>query len=184
MRFFRKVCVEVQKACQFLLDHQMSDGGWGENFESCEQRRYVQSSSAQIHNTCWALLGLMAVRYKQPRPHLCAVIEITMELNLCVVGVARHPDRGAIERGVRLLIGQQQPNGDWPQVILPALVSMLDITQSYLIVQGLTCDFPSSFRRTSQACSTKAALLATLPTETSSPSGPWAASPICTPTAL
>lgn len=57
------VRVEVQKACQFLLDHQMSDGGWGENFESCEQRRYVQSSTAQIHNTCWALLGLMAARY-------------------------------------------------------------------------------------------------------------------------
>lgn len=56
-------CVEVQKACQFLLDHQMSDGGWGENFESCERRRYVQSSAAQVHNTCWALLGLMAVRY-------------------------------------------------------------------------------------------------------------------------
>lgn len=59
----RNVCVEVQKACQFLLNHQMSDGGWGENFESCEQRRYIQSSTAQIHNTCWALLGLMAARY-------------------------------------------------------------------------------------------------------------------------
>uniref|UniRef100_A0A3Q2QLB8 Terpene cyclase/mutase family member n=1 Tax=Fundulus heteroclitus TaxID=8078 RepID=A0A3Q2QLB8_FUNHE len=55
------VPAEVQKACRFLLDHQMSDGGWGEDFESCVQRRYVQSSSAQIHNTCWALLGLMAV---------------------------------------------------------------------------------------------------------------------------
>uniref|UniRef100_A0A674MK29 Terpene cyclase/mutase family member n=1 Tax=Takifugu rubripes TaxID=31033 RepID=A0A674MK29_TAKRU len=82
------VCVEVQKACQFLLDHQMPDGGWGENFESCEQRRYVQSSTPQIHNTCWALLGLMA---------------------------ARHPDTRAIERGVQLLISKQQPNGDWPQ---------------------------------------------------------------------
>uniref|UniRef100_H3DE43 Terpene cyclase/mutase family member n=1 Tax=Tetraodon nigroviridis TaxID=99883 RepID=H3DE43_TETNG len=82
------VCVEVQKACQFLLERQMSDGGWGENFESCEQRRYVQSSTAQIHNTCWALLGLMAVR---------------------------HPDRRAIERGVQLLVSKQQPNGDWPQ---------------------------------------------------------------------
>uniref|UniRef100_A0A8C9ZCY4 Terpene cyclase/mutase family member n=1 Tax=Sander lucioperca TaxID=283035 RepID=A0A8C9ZCY4_SANLU len=82
------VCVEVHKACQFLLDRQMSDGGWGEDFESCEQRRYVQSSSAQIHNTCWALLGLMAVR---------------------------HPDRRAIERGVKLLIDNQLPNGDWPQ---------------------------------------------------------------------
>uniref|UniRef100_A0AAQ5YPW4 Terpene cyclase/mutase family member n=1 Tax=Amphiprion ocellaris TaxID=80972 RepID=A0AAQ5YPW4_AMPOC len=82
------VCEEVQKACQFLLDRQMSDGGWGEDFESCEQRCYIQSSTAQIHNTCWALLGLMA---------------------------ARHPDRQAIERGVQLLIEKQLPNGDWPQ---------------------------------------------------------------------
>uniref|UniRef100_A0A1A7YMY8 Lanosterol synthase (2,3-oxidosqualene-lanosterol cyclase) n=1 Tax=Iconisemion striatum TaxID=60296 RepID=A0A1A7YMY8_9TELE len=79
---------EVQKACQFLLDRQMLDGGWGEDFESCEQRRYVQSSTAQIHNTCWALLGLMAVR---------------------------HPDQQAIERGVQLLIDKQLLNGDWPQ---------------------------------------------------------------------
>uniref|UniRef100_A0A3P8WFT5 Terpene cyclase/mutase family member n=1 Tax=Cynoglossus semilaevis TaxID=244447 RepID=A0A3P8WFT5_CYNSE len=82
------VCAAVQRACLFLLEHQMSDGGWGEDFESCEQRRYVQSSAAQIHNTCWALLGLMAVR---------------------------HPDRKSIERGVQLLIDKQQPNGDWPQ---------------------------------------------------------------------
>ncbi|XP_077947324.1 lanosterol synthase-like [Gasterosteus aculeatus] len=71
------VCVEVQRACRFLLDRQMPDGGWGEDFESCEERLYIQSSSAQIHNTCWALLGLMAVR---------------------------HPDRRAIERRVQMLI--------------------------------------------------------------------------------
>lgn len=35
-----------------------------------------------------------------------------------LVGVSRHPDSRAIERGVQLLIGKQQPNGDWPQVIL------------------------------------------------------------------
>ncbi|AWP12620.1 putative lanosterol synthase-like isoform 7, partial [Scophthalmus maximus] len=84
----KDVCVEVQKACQFLLDRQMPDGGWGEDFESCEQRCYIQSSTAQIHNTCWALLGLMAVR---------------------------HTDRQVIERGVQLLIDKQLPNGDWPQ---------------------------------------------------------------------
>uniref|UniRef100_A0A669AWK7 Lanosterol synthase (2,3-oxidosqualene-lanosterol cyclase) n=1 Tax=Oreochromis niloticus TaxID=8128 RepID=A0A669AWK7_ORENI len=82
------VCEEVQKACRFLLDRQMPEGGWGEDFESCEQRRYIQSGSAQIHNTCWALLGLMAVR---------------------------HPDRKSIERGVQMLIDEQLPNGDWPQ---------------------------------------------------------------------
>uniref|UniRef100_A0A669F5R0 Terpene cyclase/mutase family member n=1 Tax=Oreochromis niloticus TaxID=8128 RepID=A0A669F5R0_ORENI len=84
----RHVCEEVQKACRFLLDRQMPEGGWGEDFESCEQRRYIQSGSAQIHNTCWALLGLMAVR---------------------------HPDRKSIERGVQMLIDEQLPNGDWPQ---------------------------------------------------------------------
>ncbi|XP_075463510.1 lanosterol synthase isoform X2 [Ascaphus truei] len=81
-------CPEVLRACSFLLSHQMADGGWGEDFESCEQRRYVQSSNSQIHNTCWALLGLMAVRF---------------------------PDVAVLERGVRLLLEKQLSNGDWPQ---------------------------------------------------------------------
>ncbi|XP_029462593.1 lanosterol synthase isoform X2 [Rhinatrema bivittatum] len=81
-------CGEVVKACQFLLSKQMKDGGWGENFESCEQRRYVQSKTSQIHNTCWALLGLMAVRF---------------------------PNIHVLERGIRVLIDRQLPNGDWPQ---------------------------------------------------------------------
>ncbi|KAM9253585.1 lanosterol synthase isoform 1-T1 [Dugong dugon] len=81
-------CMEVTRACDFLLSRQMEDGGWGEDFESCEQRRYVQSAWSQIHCTCWALMGLMAVR---------------------------HPDVQALERGVRCLLGKQLPNGDWPQ---------------------------------------------------------------------
>lgn len=82
------VCVEVKRACEFLLSKQMEDGGWGEDFESCEQRRYVQSKNSQIHNTCWALLGLMAARY---------------------------PDIREMERGIQVLIDRQLPNGDWPQ---------------------------------------------------------------------
>uniref|UniRef100_A0A8B9S7C7 Terpene cyclase/mutase family member n=1 Tax=Apteryx owenii TaxID=8824 RepID=A0A8B9S7C7_APTOW len=81
-------CREVARACQFLLSKQMADGGWGEDFESCEQRVYVQSATSQVHNTCWALLGLMAVRY---------------------------PDISVLERGIKSLIDKQLPNGDWPQ---------------------------------------------------------------------
>ncbi|XP_062948610.1 lanosterol synthase isoform X2 [Cynocephalus volans] len=81
-------CAEVSRACDFLLSRQMADGGWGEEFKSCEQQRYVQSAQSQIHNTCWALMGLMAVR---------------------------HPDVAAQERGVRCLLEKQLPNGDWPQ---------------------------------------------------------------------
>ncbi|XP_015681004.1 lanosterol synthase [Protobothrops mucrosquamatus] len=81
-------CQAVSRACEFLVSKQMEDGGWGEDFESCEQRRYVQSTTSQIHNTCWALLGLMAVRY---------------------------PDVRVVEKGIKLLIEKQLPNGDWPQ---------------------------------------------------------------------
>uniref|UniRef100_A0A8D0LCC0 Terpene cyclase/mutase family member n=1 Tax=Sphenodon punctatus TaxID=8508 RepID=A0A8D0LCC0_SPHPU len=81
-------CREVAQACKFLVSKQMEDGGWGEDFESCEQRSYVQSAQSQIHNTCWALLGLMAARY---------------------------PDVGVVEKGIKVLIGKQLPNGDWPQ---------------------------------------------------------------------
>ncbi|KAJ1187903.1 hypothetical protein NDU88_004668 [Pleurodeles waltl] len=81
-------CSEVVLACQFLLSHQMADGGWGEDFESCEQRKYVQSRNSQIHNTCWALLGLMAVRF---------------------------PNVAVLEKGIQVLIDRQQSNGDWPQ---------------------------------------------------------------------
>ena len=31
--------------------------------QSCEQRLYVETEDSEVVNTCWALLGLMAVRY-------------------------------------------------------------------------------------------------------------------------
>jgi lanosterol synthase len=79
---------EVKSACEFLLDHQMEDGGWGEDFRSCEQRIYVQSETSQLVNTCWALLGLMAVRY---------------------------PDHAPIAKGIEVIMSRQLPSGDWPQ---------------------------------------------------------------------
>nr|XP_042717735.1 lanosterol synthase [Chrysemys picta bellii] len=87
-RPFRATCREVAQVCLFLISRQMEDGSWGEDFESCEQHRYVQSSTSQIHNTCWALPGLMAVRY---------------------------PGVRVLEKGIKVLIDKQLPNGDWPQ---------------------------------------------------------------------
>lgn len=55
----------VQKSPGPVFPAVPTDGGWrlGGKTESCEQRRYVQSAQSQIHNTCWALMGLMAVRW-------------------------------------------------------------------------------------------------------------------------
>uniref|UniRef100_UPI00358E27D6 lanosterol synthase isoform X2 n=1 Tax=Myxine glutinosa TaxID=7769 RepID=UPI00358E27D6 len=78
----------VKKGCDFLVRRQMVCGGWGEDFESCEQRKYIQSQEAQVHCTAWALLGLMAARY----PHV-----------------------DVLERGVRCLMEMQLADGDWPQ---------------------------------------------------------------------
>lgn len=36
--------------------------------QSCEERRYVASDRSQLVNTCWAVLGLMAVRYPDIEP--------------------------------------------------------------------------------------------------------------------
>ncbi|KAM6463418.1 lanosterol synthase isoform 2-T2 [Liasis olivaceus] len=87
-------CQAVSRACEFLVSKQMEDGGWGEDFESCEQSRYIQSATSQIHNTCWALLGLMAARY---------------------------PDVRVLEKGIKVLIEKQLPNGDWPQGNAPGV---------------------------------------------------------------
>lgn len=83
-----KIKAAIDRACQFLVQHQMEDGGWGESYRSCEEQRYVQHESSQVIQTSWALLGLMAANYT---------------------------DKQVIDRGLDLLMQRQQPNGDWPQ---------------------------------------------------------------------
>ena len=59
----RNVPVEVVRGCDWLVKHRLPDGGWGENFESCEQKVYIPAETSQVVNTAWALLALMAVRW-------------------------------------------------------------------------------------------------------------------------
>ena len=80
--------VSLKKACEFLLSKQMPDGGWGESYHSCETCEYVQHASSQIVNTCWAIIALMEAGY---------------------------PERGPLEKAVRLVMGRQQSNGEWKQ---------------------------------------------------------------------
>lgn len=79
---------EIQKACNFLLSKQHTDGSWGESFESCVQHKYIEHEDGQIINTAWALLALMK---------------------------ANHPDKAAIEKGIEFILSRQESNGDFPQ---------------------------------------------------------------------
>ena len=77
----------MKKTESFLLKKQMPDGGWGENFESCVQKKYIQSNTSQSVNTAWALMALM----------LCS------------------QNKQAIQKGIQLLLEKQQADGDWQQ---------------------------------------------------------------------
>lgn len=75
-------------ACTFLKSKQMSDGGWGETFESCSNKVYSQAQTSQVVNTAWALLALMS---------------------------ADVSNQDTIDQGIALLIKRQTTLGDWEQ---------------------------------------------------------------------
>ena len=79
--------VTVRKGCEFFLGKQHEDGGWGESYRSCETGVYTHRES-QIVMTSWAIIGLMNAKY---------------------------PDKGPIERAVKLIMGRQRENGEWLQ---------------------------------------------------------------------
>lgn len=82
------VSLTLKKACEFLASKQRDDGSWGESFQSCVKKRYIEHEQGQVINTAWALLGLMAANY---------------------------PDKKAIEKGINFLMTKQDSNGDWEQ---------------------------------------------------------------------
>jgi len=79
----------VRRACQFFLDRQNEDGGWGESYKSCETGKWCpHPDGSQVVNTAWAAIAMMKGEY---------------------------PHREPLERAVKLLMQRQQPNGEWRQ---------------------------------------------------------------------
>ncbi|WVQ96729.1 hypothetical protein IAU59_003836 [Kwoniella sp. CBS 9459] len=78
----------VRRACQFLVKHQMADGGWGETYMSCVNMEYAQHEQSQVVQTAWAVLSLIYAQYD---------------------------DKTVIERAVKLIMGRQRTDGRWDQ---------------------------------------------------------------------
>jgi len=78
----------VRRACHWLRARQRADGGWGEDAAGCVSGEYVEHRESQVIQTAWALMTLLE---------------------------ARDPDWGAIVRGSRFLIEQQEESGSWPR---------------------------------------------------------------------
>lgn len=58
----------VKKACEFLLEKQSEDGGWGESYKSSETQVYTQHENSQVVNTAWACIALMNAAYPDRIP--------------------------------------------------------------------------------------------------------------------
>ncbi|CAL5035220.1 unnamed protein product [Urochloa decumbens] len=51
--------LSIRKACNFLLSKQITTGGWGENYLSCQVEEYVDSGKPHAVNTALAMLALL-----------------------------------------------------------------------------------------------------------------------------
>ena len=78
----------LRKACQWLLDRQQEDGGWGEHHSGCLTGQYVAHEQSQVIQTAWALIALLE---------------------------AGDSNWNAIARGVGYLIDSQTADGGWPR---------------------------------------------------------------------
>ncbi|KAL8847557.1 MAG: hypothetical protein Q9221_007416 [Calogaya cf. arnoldii] len=78
----------VALACQFFLDRQMDDGGWGESYKSCSSGIYTPHEKSQVVQTCWVIIALLEASY---------------------------PHREPIEKAVKMVMGRQQSDGSWKQ---------------------------------------------------------------------
>lgn len=78
----------VRQACDFLISHQMPDGGWGESYRASELKVWVDHETSQVVQTCWAAIALMYAGY---------------------------PEQAPLQRALAMVMGRQQANGEWLQ---------------------------------------------------------------------
>ncbi|KAF2769775.1 ERG7, lanosterol synthase [Teratosphaeria nubilosa] len=79
----------VRRACKFFLDHQLEDGGWSESYRACETGVWHDHpDGSQVVHTAWVIIALLHAQYPHKEP---------------------------IERGIKLIMERQQPNGEWLQ---------------------------------------------------------------------
>ncbi|OWT40004.1 lanosterol synthase [Cryptococcus neoformans Bt1] len=79
---------KVRRACDFLVGHQVEDGGWGETYMSCVTGKYAQHDQSQVVQTAWAILALIYGQYG---------------------------DKTVIERAAKLIMSRQLKDGRWEQ---------------------------------------------------------------------
>lgn len=78
----------VRRACQFFLDRQMEDGGWGETYRSCETGVWSQHPESQVVQTAWVVIAMLEAEF---------------------------PDKEPLRRALKMIMSRQCKNGEWKQ---------------------------------------------------------------------
>lgn len=81
----------ILRACKWIVSKRLPDGGWGESWQGCRERRYIPHEHSQVIMTSWALILLIKTNYHQEDADT------------------------AIETGIALLKERQLSTGDWPR---------------------------------------------------------------------
>lgn len=91
---------KCQRLINFLVDHQLPDGGWGEDINSCVTCVWKDSpDGGQVVQTAWSVMAIM---------NACGPVHELPEPRRTII-------RESVEKGVRFIISRQLKNGDWDQ---------------------------------------------------------------------
>jgi lanosterol synthase len=82
----------VRRGCQFFVDRQMDDGGWGETYKSCESGTWAQHPQSQVVQTAWVVIALLVAGFGDEAK-----------------------DKEVLTRAVKLIMARQRENGEWVQ---------------------------------------------------------------------
>ncbi|AAZ12587.1 lanosterol synthase [Trypanosoma brucei brucei TREU927] len=84
----------------FLLSHQNTDGGWGEDVSACARGVWVDNpSGSQVVNTAWAVMAIMAASGEASSTELRRQLRILK----------------AVSAGIHFIVSRQLSTGDWAQ---------------------------------------------------------------------